>query len=431
MFSFLYHFILFIYALCLLPKVLWQWCVLGKYRETLRQRFGLVLPEVTLPPGKKLLWIHAISMGETRAVIPLFRLIRECYPDLYIVISSTTETGHAEAKRSMPQAEAHFFLPFDFSWIIKKFMRKLTPSYLILVESDFWYNLLLEAKKQNATVVLINGKVSERSANRFQKIPVFTKRLFSQFDLLCIQSELYRQRFLSLNIPEERLFITGNIKLDVIPKRMTPFEKQAFKEELGISDADRVLVIGSTHEPEEEWLLSALDSVWKQIPSLKVLLIPRHPERFFQVAAHLKKRHIDTLVYSQRAQKKGGERVVLIDAMGLLNACYQLAEIAIVAGSFVSHVGGHNIFEPIAYHIPVLFGPHMQSQPDFQQLVLQAHAGKQVSLQELPQVILEWLQHPHMREKYVHACEILSAQVQGSTQRTFDHISPYLDFTTF
>lgn len=426
MLKILYNSFLFCYAVCTLPKVLWQWCLHGKYKGTLQYRFGFKLPKISLAPEQKLLWIHAISMGETRAIIPLFRDLRERFPDLKIVISSTTETGHAEAKRSMPEAASHFYLPFDFSWVIKKFMRHLRPSYLILVESDIWYHLLSEAKKQGASLILVNGKISERSARRFQKISAFSKKLFSLFDVLCVQNDLYRERFLALGADPNTLYVTGNIKLDVKVLPMNVFEKQRFKEELGIETQDRVLVIGSSHEPEEAWLLSALNPLFTQIPHLKILLVPRHPERFARVACLLKERHIDTLIYSKRSEKKGGEKVVLIDAMGLLNTCYQIAEIAIVAGSFISSVGGHNIFEPIIYHTPVLFGPHMYGQPDLKQIILKAGAGKQVTLQELPSVVLDWIQNPISRENYVAAGQALIIEVRGSVQRTLNHILPCL-----
>ena len=305
-------------------------------------------------------------------------------------------------------------------------MHHLKPSCLILVESDIWYHLLSFAKKQGASVFLVNGKISECSTRRFHKISAFSRRLFSLFDVICIQNALYQERFLSLGVFPNKMHVTGNIKLDVVAKHLGTVEKQAFKEELGIIDTDRILVIGSSHEPEEEWLLSALSTVWQQIPDLKVLLVPRHPARFSGVASLLHERKIDTLMYSKRMEKKGGERVILIDTMGLLNTCYQIAEIAIVAGSFLSTVGGHNIFEPVIYHIPVLFGPHMYNQPDFEQLVLQAHAGKQVTLQELPHVVLDWLKNPNTRQKYVLGCEALVSDVHGSVQRTFDSILPYL-----
>lgn len=425
MFSFLYNCALFVFFLCLLPKFIWQVCFLGKYRNSLKQRLGLALPPVSLNPGQKLLWIHAVSVGETRAVIPLYRQLKAQFPNMAIVISTTTETGCEEAKRSLPGAHAHFFLPFDFSWIVKKYLDHFRPSYLILVESDFWYQLLSQAKKRGAHIFLINGKISERSTQRFQKIPAFSRALFSCFDIFCVQNALYRERFLSLGAPEHKLHVTGNIKLDLAPQILSAEQKHAFREELGINPRDPILVIGSSHEPEEEWLLSALDTVWQEVPALKVLLVPRHPERFAKVAQLLKERGIDTLTYSQRAQKKGGEKVVLIDAMGLLNSCYQIAQIAIVAGSFASHVGGHNIFEPVVFHVPVLFGPHMQGQPDLTQLILQSHAGKQVALEELPQTLLEWLTQPQLYRHHVSACDALCIQVKGSTQRTLEQILPY------
>jgi 3-deoxy-D-manno-octulosonic-acid transferase len=425
MLSFFYDVILVLYALCILPRFLWQWCILGKYRETLKQRFGFTLPQVNLFPGEKLLWIHAISMGETRAIIPLFYRLRTEFPHLKIVISSTTETGHAEAKRSMPEAAAHFFLPFDFSWNIKKFMRHLRPSYLLLVESDLWYHLISEAHNQGARIFLVNGKISERSFRRFQKIPGFTKRLFQHFDLLCVQNALYRERFEKLGACNP--YVTGNIKLDVSLKPMSSVERRSFQEELGISDSDRVLVLGSTHEPEEEQLLSALEPVWKAVPDLKVVIVPRHPERFSKVAALLQERNVPTLIYSKRDQKRGGEKVILIDAMGKLTTCYQIAEIAIVGGSFISTVGGHNIFEPICYGAPVLFGPHMHSQPDFLQLITKADAGAQITLEQLPKTLLDWLQHPETRSHYVAAGQTLVEEVKGSLQRTWDRLLNYFN----
>jgi 3-deoxy-D-manno-octulosonic-acid transferase len=411
MLSFLYNCVLILYALCTLPK----WWGKGKY--TRRKE----LPRVSLQNGQKLLWIHAVSLGETRAVIPLYQQFRARFPDLKIVISSTTETGHAEAKKSMPDAACHFFLPFDLSWTMRKLLQQLRPSYLLLVESDIWYHLLKEAKEQGVQTILVNGKISERSYRRFHMIPFFSKRLFSLLDLLCVQNELYLQRFHALGAPLSKLFVTGNIKFD-----MNSEPRRSLKEELGITDQDRVIVIGSSHEPEEEQLLTALAPLFQQIPHLKILIVPRHPERFSRVASLLQEKKIETLIYSQRDRKRGGEKVVLIDAMGLLSACYQMADIAIVAGSFIPSVGGHNIFEPIVYHAPVLFGPYMHNQSDFVQLILKTHAGKQVTLEELPRTVLEWLQNESLRQQYIAAGKTLVREVQGSVQRTLDCIEPLI-----
>ena len=420
MFSLIYNALLALYVLYSLPKFLWQLWTAGKYKESLKERLGWALPSITWRPEQKILWIHAVSMGETRAVISLYRLIKNRFPHLAIVISSTTQTGHAEAKRSMPDAHAHFFLPFDFSWIVKKYIKHLNPFSLILVESDLWYHLLSLAKQQNTHIFLVNGKISERSTKRFKKIPLFSHRLISLFDLFCVQSEIYRARFHSLGVPEDKLYISGNTKLDVVAKILSDREKHLFLEELGLNAKDPILVIGSSHDPEEEWLLSVLTAVWEQIPSLKVLIVPRHPERFSQVSHLLKERKIQSLLYSKRDEKRGGEKIILIDTMGLLNSCYQIAQIAIVAGSFVSHVGGHNIFEPVMHGVPVLFGPHVHNQPDLADYILQGNAGRQVTLEELPYALLDWLEYPQTLQNYALACATLSKQVTGASSRTLD-----------
>lgn len=421
----IYNCALCLYALCILPKIVWQCFVQGKYKKSFKARLGLTLPSIDTHSSQPLIWIHAVSMGETRAAIPFFRLLRAQYPHVRIVLSSTTETGHAEAKKSMPDAEAHFFLPFDFPWTVRKFLKHLKPMSLIFVEGDIWFNWLNEAKKGNTSLFLINGKISERSTKRFRLVPSFSKTLFSLFDRLCVQNETYAHRFLSLGVSSDKLTVTGNIKLDAPIKPMSSAELNHFKHALGITPHDPVIVIASTHEPEEQWLLSTLDPVYAAFPNLKVILIPRHPERFAPVA-HLLHKH-RPLIYSQRntTPDKEKRRLILIDAMGLVHSCIQCARIAIIGGSFVSHVGGHNIYEPVLYSVPVLFGPHMHNQPDLPQLILNAHCGKQVTLPELPPLLIHWLQSPAALHPYQAACATLVSQVQGATERTFQHLSPY------
>jgi 3-deoxy-D-manno-octulosonic-acid transferase len=361
-------------------------------------------------------------MGETRAVIPLFRLIRKAYPNAAVIISSTTETGHAEAKRSMPDANAHFFLPLDFSWVIRRIMHQVKPNTLILCESDFWYHLLKIAKEKKVRIVLVNGKVSERSCSRFRKVSFFTKRLFDNFDFLCVQSQRYLERFLSMGIPAKKMHVTGNLKFDAATKKLSIVELQSLKESLGISENNRVLVVGSTHAPEEDWILNALKPVWSKFPNLIVLIVPRHPERFNEVAHLFQEKALAFRRFSQK--KKEGQRLVLVDAMGLLNQCYQIADLAIVGGSFVSHVGGHNIFEPVILGVPVLFGPHMFGQIDLKDLILSAQAGKEVPIEKLSEVLLEFLEHPDKLSQYANVCRSLASAVQGAAERAFEYIFP-------
>jgi 3-deoxy-D-manno-octulosonic-acid transferase len=345
-------------------------------------------------------------------------------PDANFVISSITETGHAEAKRSLPEAEGYFFLPLDFSCLMKKTVKVVNPDLLILVEGEFWFQLLKETNRAGAKTVLVNGKLSERSFKRFSLLSFFSRKLFSYIDEFSLQSERYEKPFLQLGVPKEKIAVTGNLKLDVAFAPSSESEKEAWKKELGITDQDCVVVIGSTHEPEEKMLLSELAQVWAKIPHLKVIIVPRHPERFAQVAAMLKENRYPTLVYSQRAQKRGDEKVVLIDAMGLLLRSYQIAEVAIVAGSYVSHVGGHNIFEPVQVGVPVLFGPYMRAQLDLVDLVVKSGAGKQVEISQLSEELLSLLTNRASWEAMHERCKVVTAQSQGSTERAWDRIKP-------
>jgi len=348
----LYNILLILGTLFVLPK----WLLQKKYRGTLSQRFGLKLPKASSTPS---IWIHTVSMGETRAMISIYQRLREKYPTKSIYISSTTKTGHEEAKRSLKGATDYFYLPLDFSWTMKALCNRLQPELLILSESDFWPHLLQTVKKRGGKILLLNGKISERSQKRFSAFSYFAKPLFSSIDHFCVQNQEYRTRFEKLQVPEEKLTITGNLKLSIPP---------APPKDLGLDTSDPIITIGSTHAGEEELLLMQLAHL-----KYKVLLVPRHPERF-------------------EAARKIAEHypnVTLIDQMGVLPSCYRLAEFAIVGGSFVPGIGGHNIFEPIQAHIPVIFGPHMDTQKELVKMVLEAKAGIQTRAEELPKALSE------------------------------------------
>ena len=398
MFRALYNFVL----LLLLPLWLWK----EKKRAYIAQRIGLKLPSLS----SATIWIHAVSMGETRAVI---KLVSELQKTHTIVFSTTTETGLAEAKKLFPNIAGHFILPVDFSWTIKRLRKKINPQLLILVESDFWYNLITLGAPQ---VVLVNGKISQRSTIRFQKLRFLSRKIFEKISLFCVQSESYKDRFCRIGIPSSKIVVTGNLKLDT---PITPIDKEQWRQRLSISPQDRVITLGSTHDPEEELLLDALAPL-----SIKILLVPRHPERFDTVADLLKRKGIDFVRYSE-GKPDPSKRVVLVDAMGILNACYQLSELAIVAGSFTARVGGHNIFEPAALGVPVLFGPHMHTQKELVDLVLCAGAGRQVTTEQLRPLIEQFLENPPT--VMAEAGRQLAKKSQGATTCTLEALKPFFN----
>lgn len=355
----LYNCLLLLGTLFAIPK----WLSQKKYRGTILQRLGFKLPP---PSNKPALWIHMVSMGETKIMAPIYKRLREEYPDSPIYLSTTTMTGHAEAKRCMPGADAYFLLPLDFPWVMNRIAKRLNPKLLIISESDFWVNQIRAVKKRGGKVIILNGKISERSASRFSKFPRFTKQLFGSIDHFCIQSPEYAARFSSL-CPSAPITITGNLKLAIPTKKLTPEEKVNWQKKLGIAPGEKVITIGSSHENEEELILKYLQT------SAKILLVPRHPERFAKV-----KKFVEEL---------NNPQLVVVDQMGVLTICYQLSNLAIVGGSFIPGVGGHNIFEPIQADIPVIFGPYMDTQKELVQLILGANAGIQTTVEKLPAAI--------------------------------------------
>lgn len=364
-----------------------------------RQRLGLDIPN-----GKEVIWIHAVSVGEVKSAKGLLEKLKSEYSNTYILITTCTATGLEEAERSLTQADSFCFLPIDFSWIMKKWVTALQPKLLIFVETDLWYNLLNEAKKIGTKTVLVSGKISERSAKRYKVASFFAKKLFSKLDLILVQNEEHYARFTPWS---KNLHIGGNLKLDAIPLSID-------RKKWGSHFLGQNILITCTHEPEEIDLLLALSD----IPGT-IYIAPRHPERFTQIADLLKCKQIPYITWSQIGNKTGCERVVLIDSMGILPIFYSFCKLTIVAGSFSSHIGGHNILEPCLYGTPVFFGPSMHQQTELVARVLSANAGCQSTLETLSADIQNFLANPQFMQAGVQAVIL---QSRGALDKTWSYL---------
>jgi len=412
-----YDVALWILALAAIPRMFYQRIIHGKYRNSLSKRFGFGFPDIKRG-NRELIWINAVSVGETKAVAALAKQLKAGPNNPILVISSVTETGHAETLRSIPFADYHVYLPFDLYCIINPIIRRAKPSLVILGETDFWYNFMKSCKAQGAKIVVVNGKISEKSTNRFKKVMGFTKALFSLIDLLCVQNQIYLERFAQMGIPLSKMLVTGNMKFDESYPKLTEEELAAWQQQLGILVDDPVLVAGSTHDPEEKLIISTLQNMWDLYPKLKTLIVPRHPERFQEVAALLAKQNVPFIRFSEINNRTGNEKVILVDAMGQLRKCYQLATIALVGGSYTEKVGGHNIVEPCWYGVPVLFGPHMYSQPELLDLVQTYRAGLQVLPDDLLTVLLSLMSDKKRRSELGYGGEKLVADMKGATNKS-------------
>jgi len=411
----LYDFLILVGFLFYLPK-LW---LRKKSGAALRDRFGL--PAADYRKSKtRLIWIHAVSLGETKAVAPLARMLKESFgPDVEFVVSSGTATGRAEVKKAIPFCDYSLYLPLDLTWVIRPLVNRLKPDLLIISETDLWINFISHCKRVGARCYIVNGKMSERSCRRFNTLTFWSRKLFSQFDHIAAQSEHYRNRYLKAGVAQNRVTVTGNLKLDHVHPPTPDLDE--WKRSLGFYHEDQILVIGSSHDPEERWFLEVLNGLWDSLPQLKVVIVPRHPERFDEVETLLQECGQPFKRYSESSDQPF--RILLVDAMGVLKKCYQISDVALVAGSYTDKVGGHNILEPSEYGKPVLFGPSMWSQPELLELCLSYEAGLQVPMKNLGSVLARLFHDSGERQKLGGNGLRLIQDHKGATKRTFDLIT--------
>ena len=395
----LVNFFLFFYLLALSPRLF------SRKKLYLFERLFGSIPSVR---GDFVIWIHAVSVGEVKAAQPLFKALRQAHPQSYILVTTTTATGQMEAKNSLPDADAYRFLPLDFSWNVRRWVKKLKPKFFFLMESDIWPNLLLELKKSGAKTVLVSGKMSERSFRRFLFFSYFSKKIFSRFSLICAQNEENKKRFLPFISKSSKLEITGNIKLDADP---IPVDVSFWCQKLNLPS--KTVVCSCTHAGEEELILEnfPLDRYF-------LILVPRHPERFEEVSKLLGFKKIPFFLWSQLEKRRGDERVLLVDAMGKLPIIYSLSRLAILGGSYVDKIGGHNILEPSLYGVPVFFGPYMFNQLDLVSHVLKAKAGKQLPLSDLISSINHFFDHLDEEISMRESAQFLSSSRRGVVDKT-------------
>ncbi len=342
----------------------------GRYGEGLEERMGRV-PEEARGLDRPL-WIHAASMGEVLAAAPLVRAIRQHEPAVPIVVSTTSLSGRATARERL-HADAVFLLPVDTPFFVRRALARVAPRALVLVETEIWPNLIRAVVRRRIPCVVVSGRVSEGAAARYRRVRGFFRRVLSQVSLLGAQSDGDAERFRDIGAPRERVVVLGNLKLS---REAVPPVRRAAGLRL---PADRVvLVAASTHEPEEALALDACARVWRSAPSTLLVLAPRRPERFDEVAAMLRRRG---LRYVRRtvmeASLAPSDQVLLLDTLGELADVLPVAR-AVYVGGTMSSIGGHNVLEPGIFGRPVSFGPETRNVEAAAEELLRAGAAVRV-----------------------------------------------------
>jgi 3-deoxy-D-manno-octulosonic-acid transferase len=396
-----------VYLIALLfasPWILWQAIRHGKYRRGFAAKlFGQVPRLSSRTSDSRCIWFHAVSVGEVMVLEPLIRAARQKWPRRVFVISSTSRTGFELARRRFAD-EIVTYAPLDFSWAVTRAIQRLDPEMLVLVELELWPNLIWAAHRAGLRLAIVNGRLSAKSATGYAWIRPLVARLLQKFDLLAVQNDEYADRFRQLGALKETIVVTGSMKFDGARTDRDNPRSRRLAAWANLGESDRLFLAGSTQAPEELFALDAYKQLKPLFPKLRLALVPRHPQRFEEVARMLA---ASGLTWARRSSARGQDQeppvppdvhVLLIDTVGELADWWGRANIGFVGGSFGNR-GGQNMIEPAAFGVATCFGPNTINFREISAMLIQANAARVVSS---PTELMEFVRHCLTDPSYAH-----------------------------
>jgi 3-deoxy-D-manno-octulosonic-acid transferase len=416
---------LYLFALLLFsPYLLYKALSTGKYRHgLLRKLTGRVPPRTGHAPCA---WFHGVSVGEIHLLRQVVARFHRRHPDWECAISTTTDTGFYEARKSFPDQLVTLW-PFDFSWAVHRALQRLNPSLVVLAEGELWPNFLLAARARGVPIAVINARMSPRSGRRYRRLRFLARPLLRCIDLFAVQTAEYAFAFRTAGAAAERIHVTGSVKYDgVTADRHNP-RTDDLRRLLGVRPGDLIWIAGSTQAPEEQLTLDVYRRLGPDCPTLRLFLVPRQKDRFDEVATLLERSGLPFVRRSGLAAPvPDPQAVVLVDTIGELGPLWGLADVAFVGGSLDGHRGGQNMIEPAAYGAAVVFGPHVWNFRDTAERLVAGDAAVQVAdAAGLGRAIRELAADARRREALGEAARTFVASQQGATERTMallDHL---------
>jgi len=404
----------------ILFRLFWRGFKAPEYRKRWLER--LAVYKTSFP--ENVIWIHAVSVGEAEAVFPLVKRLQQKYPSDKFLVTTTTPTGSARVQAVLSDSVSHVYLPYDLPSVINRFIAIFKPRIAIIMEKEIWPNLYAGCAKNNIPVMIINARLSANSAKGYKKIPSLVKPALNAVVWVATQTIEDKQRFIDIGAREDSTSVTGNLKFDLeledeIIQQAQEIKKQHF-------NARFVWIIASTHDKEEEIFFEIYPQLKQQIPELLLMIVPRHPERFEQVNQLAKKMQLNTCMRSTGQQCTEQTDAYIVDTMGELKLLYGVADICFVGGSMVP-VGGHNILEPAAMGVPIMFGPYMVNFKEISKNVLELNAAIQCADK---QALIETFMHLYTDKNDRQAMAATAKQFvnsnQGATEATAEIIINHL-----
>lgn len=424
-----YSLLSFVAFLLVSPYFVYQALRHKKYVGGLRQRLGY-LPITLNVDGDPSIWIHAVSVGETLTVKALVADLRERYPRLRLYLSTTTIAGQQVARKQLPQVDAVFYFPFDWSVVVRRTLEIVKPRLFLMMETEIWPNLLRECRARGVKTAIINGRISNRSYPRYKLVRPLFRRVLADIDRFCMQSEESAHRIVDLGADPARVTVTGSLKFDSLPA-VAPVSHGRTREPVlryfRVAPTRTIVVAGSTMRPEDAAVLRAFARIRSISPGALLIIAPRQRERFAEVERLALEEGFSVARRSNLPIDSDPRvDVVVLDTFGELAQIYQLATVVFVGGSLANY-GGHNILEPAIFGKPIVFGPHMQNFREIAETFLANQAAVQVqSERELEEGLRALVTDPVRRASLGAAARALVEANRGAKDKTMAVVSELL-----
>ncbi|MEI6124924.1 MAG: 3-deoxy-D-manno-octulosonic acid transferase [Pseudomonadota bacterium] len=427
----LYNIILMLLTMSLFPAVCVVLLCRKKYRCGFLEKCGITLNRQRhLEPLSRPVWIHAVSVGEVMAAVPLIKEIKKRYPGMPVLLSTVTETGNLTARRNLKNVDRVIFFPFDYPFIVKKVISRIKPIAFVTLETEIWPNFLHELKRQGIPSMIISGRISSRSFKSYNFFRFFFKRVLANISFFCMQTTKDAERIMRMGAAPENVITAGNIKFDQQVPPITPGEQEAIYRELKIKKKQHVFIAGSTHRGEEDIILDVFREIKKKFPDTILILAPRHPERFDEVEALLKQSAIPFVRKTALTNNPAAipPDIVLLDTIGELSKIYSLGTIVFIGGSLVP-VGGHNVLEPAVFNKPVIFGNFMGNFAEIAKILKRKKAALQVSSgEELAAQALSLFENPELCRQIGETAFQVIENNSGAVSKSTDILHTLLNY---
>lgn len=417
----LYSLLLYLTVPLVMLRLVWRGLRNPDYWSRWLERFGWFdVPELRQP-----IWIHAVSVGEVQAALPLMKELRARYPDRSLVVTTMTPTGSSRVRELLGDSVFHVYVPYDLPGSVERFIRKVKPSFVLIMETELWPNLFYQLHQQGIKLVVANARLSPKSTDGYRKFRSLTTSTLRQVDMIVAQSHGDAERFASIGMPKGKIQHSGNIKFDMeIPGSVI----ESAEGLRGILGRNRgVWIAASTHEGEEQLVLDAFDIVRRVHPDTLLMLVPRHPERFNSVVNLCEKAGLNVIRRTDNQSCDSNTQVFVGDTLGELLQFYAAADVAYVGGSLVP-TGGHNILEPAALCKPVITGKHMFNFSEISETMLEDGALRMVNdAEQLAATVVDLLNHPEERQQMAMLGLEHVEKNRGSLDRLLKLVTPYLE----